>query len=491
MGIASKILSSDYTKGIEKFFFVIDLLVCSIWGLFMFSTWGFHLRALMVPLLMVVMRLWVSFLVYKRIGYGLYSAIGFAVVFLLYENRDFVFALPIIKMVDYACMIFGGVAPKLFYAGYYYTPDKETGHLIASLGYAWLAGYPVFFGLYSLLKIKVFRFRLMPEWKAIIKYVIAVSVYVYFYEFVREPSSPPDWWVWTLLISLIPIFVEWRRHKNNPGSFAPIWKDRQMHEYGLLSLIILTAFLIGRENPGYLGFVGIIALTVLLLFVVLYFDSKSLLSKDAWILAFGSFLYWWAQFFDNESKIMLLVINLCCIAYVCFLKGLNWKTLLFMPIAIAIFIQPFCIGYNLYSATHVGMRGKYRYYDQAIKGLWLVDCGSDKLGLRDRYGMILNADYEDIVQLQRTKPFVKIQKNGKWGVYDIEQRRLEVDPVYTAIIQKGKYTFLLEDEQNPENNKYLTMFVHYYRYEAQTSKFYALTDTIPTGPLAYEWPEEW
>ena len=84
MGIASKILSSDYVKGIEKFFFVIDLLVCSIWGLFMFSTWGFHLRALMVPLLMVVMRLWVSFLVYKRIGYGLYAAIGFAVVFLLY-----------------------------------------------------------------------------------------------------------------------------------------------------------------------------------------------------------------------------------------------------------------------------------------------------------------------------------------------------------------------------------------------------------------------
>ena len=168
MGIISKILSSDYVKEIEKFFFVIDLLVCSIWGLFMFSTWGFHLRALMVPLLMVVMRLWVSFLVYKRIGYGLYSAIGFAVVFLLYENRDFVFALPIIKMVDYACMIFGCAVPKLFYAGYYYTPDKETGHLIAFLGYAWIAGYPILFGLYSLLKIKVFRFSLMPEWKAII-----------------------------------------------------------------------------------------------------------------------------------------------------------------------------------------------------------------------------------------------------------------------------------------------------------------------------------
>ena len=165
--------------------------------------------------------------------------------------------------------------------------------------------------------------------------------------------------------------------------------------------------------------------------------------------------------------------------------------MLFVPIAIIVFIQPCCIGYNLYAATHVGMRAKYKDYAPAIKGLWLVDCGSDKLGLRDRYGMVLNADYEDVLQLQPTKPFLKVQKNGKWGVYDIEQRRLEVDPVYTAIIQKGKYTFLLEDELNPENNKYLTMFVHYYRYEARTSKFYALTDTIPTEPLAYEWPEEW
>ena len=119
-----------------------------------------------------------------------------------------------------------------------------------------------------------------------------------------------------------------------------------------------------------------------------------------------------------------------------------------------------------------------------------MDCGSNKLGLRDRYGMVLNADYEDIQQLQPTKPFVKVQKNGKWGVYDIEQHQMEIEPTYTDIVQKGKYTFLLEDTLNTENNKYLTMFVHYYRYQARITKFYALTDTIPSEPLAYEWPED-
>lgn len=181
-------------KGLEKSLIIIDLLLCSIWGLFMFSTWGFSIRALIVPLLLVIIRFEVSFLVYKRVGHGLYSAIAFAVLLLFYEHRDFVVGLPIVRMVDYVCMIFGDTAPKLFYTDYYYSSEKDTGQLIANLGYVWLAGYPILFGLYSLLKIRTIKFRFIPGWKFIIKYVLAVSVYAYFYEFVREPSSPPDWW---------------------------------------------------------------------------------------------------------------------------------------------------------------------------------------------------------------------------------------------------------------------------------------------------------
>ena len=481
--------STGLIKGAEKCLFVLDLLLCSIWGLFMFSTWGFSIRALTVPLLLVVMRIWLLFLVYKRIGWGLYSAIAFAVLLMYYEHRDFVIALPIVRMVDYACMIFCGASPKLFYAGYYYTSDKETGQLIANIGYAWLVGYPIVVGLFSLLKLKAFKFRMMPGWKTVIKYTVCVSVYAYCYEFVREPSSPPYWWVWTLLMSLVPIIVERHCYKKDYEGFTPMWKDRQVRYYGLLSLIMLTAFLIGRENPGYLGFVGALALPVLLLYVTMRFEDMPFQSRDALILVAGSFVFWWAQFFDHELRIIALALNLCCIAYVCFLKGLNWKTLLFVPLAIAVFIQPLCIGYNLYTATHVGMRSKYRYYDRAINGLWVVDDGKDKLGIRDRYGMVINADYEEIYQLQPSKPYVKVLKNGKWGVYDLEQHRMDIDPVYTDIIQKGKYTFLLLDEENPKNNKYLTMFVHYYRYQARFRKFYELTDTIQKEVLAYDWSE--
>lgn len=481
--------STELLKGTNKCLLVLDLLLCSIWGLFMFSTWGFSIRALMVPLLLVVMRIWLSFFVYKRIGWGLYSAIAFAVLLLFYEHRDFVIALPIVRMVDYTCMIFGGAVPKLFYAGYYYTPDKETGQLVANLGYVWLVGYPVVVGLFSLLKLKAVKFRMMPCWKTVIKYTVCVSLYAYCYEFVREPSSPPYWWVWTLLMSLVPIIVERHRYKKDHEGFTPMWKDRQVRYFELLSLIILTAFLIGRENPGYLGFVGALALPVLLLYVTMRFEDKPFQSRDALILVTGSFVFWWAQFFDHELRVIALALNLCCIAYVCFLKGLNWKTLLFVPLAIAVFIQPLCIGYNLYTATHVGMRSKYRYYDRAINGLWVVDDGKDKLGIRDRYGMVLNADYEEIYQLQPSKPYVKVLKNDRWGVYDLEQHRMDIAPTYTDIIQKGKYTFLLLDEENPKKNKYLTMFVHYYRYQARFRKFYELTDTIPEEVLAYDWSE--
>ena len=166
--------------------------------------------------------------------------------------------------------------------------------------------------------------------------------------------------------------------------------------------------------------------------------------------------------------------------------------MLFVPIAIAAYIQPLCIGYNLYTATHVGMMGKYRHYEKAINGLWVVDNGKDRLGIRDRYGIVLNADFEEIYQLQPSKPYVKVLKNGKWGVYDLEQHRMDIEPTYTDIIQKGKYTFLLSDEKNPQNNKYLTMYVQYYKYLARFGKFYEVTDTIPQEPLSYDWEQhEW
>ena len=483
---------NKFKESTEKTLFVIDLILCSIWGLFMYSTWGFSIKALIVPLLLVITRLEVSFLVYKRVGYGLFSAIAFAVMLLFYEHRDFIVGLPIIRMVDYFCMIVGGAAPKLFYTGYYYTSEKEMGQMIANLGYVWLAGYPILFGLYSLHKIRTINFRLIFGWKFIIKYTIAVSLYAYFYEFIREPSSPPDWWLWTFLLSFIPIITDRYRYKESSGNFTPLWKDRQVSYYGLVSLIMLTAFLIGRENPGYLGMIGVLTLPILLLYVIMRFEDNPFQSRDALILIAGSFVYWWAQFFDHELKISSLVINLCCIAYVCFLKGLNWKTMLFVPIAIAAYIQPLCIGYNLYTATHVGMMGKYRHYEKAINGLWVVDNGKDRLGIRDRYGIVLNADFEEIYQLQPSKPYVKVLKNGKWGVYDLEQHRMDIEPTYTDIIQKGKYTFLLSDEKNPQNNKYLTMYVQYYKYLARFGKFYEVTDTIPQEPLSYDWEQhEW
>lgn len=38
---------------------------------------------------------------------------------------------------------------------------------------------PILFGLYSLLKIRNFKFRLVPGWKTVVKYVVVVSLYAY------------------------------------------------------------------------------------------------------------------------------------------------------------------------------------------------------------------------------------------------------------------------------------------------------------------------
>ena len=35
---------------------------------------------------------------------------------------------------------------------------------------------PILFGLYSLLKIRNFKFRLVPSWETVVKYIVVVSI---------------------------------------------------------------------------------------------------------------------------------------------------------------------------------------------------------------------------------------------------------------------------------------------------------------------------
>ena len=73
--------------------------------------------------------------------------------------------------------------------------------------------------------------------------------------------------------------------------------------------------------------------------------------------------------------------------------------------------------------------------------------GSEGDGIRDRYGLILPAEYYYIDLLIPTKPYCKVRKLDGWKIYDLEKQKLISDEEFTDVIPYGEYSFLLMSEQ--------------------------------------------
>lgn len=109
------------------------------------------------------------------------------------------------------------------------------------------------------------------------------------------------------------------------------------------------------------------------------------------------------------------------------------------------FVLPIlCIGYNPCSTLHAGRVRVCRDYDYSPSGLLYVE-SYDGTGIRDRYEMILPAEYDRIEILVPNKPFFKVKKRNLWYVYDIIAHELVSEEGYLDIIPYGKDAFLLKN----------------------------------------------
>ena len=110
------------------------------------------------------------------------------------------------------------------------------------------------------------------------------------------------------------------------------------------------------------------------------------------------------------------------------------------------FILPTLIlGYNQYTVLDSRRLIKYEQYHYAPSGVLITyNPATNTCGLRDRYGEILSSEYNQFVHMHEAcKPFVKIQQNSYWGIYDIEKNKVVVKPQFMDIIPYGENTYKL------------------------------------------------
>ena len=141
----------------------------------------------------------------------------------------------------------------------------------------------------------------------------------------------------------------------------------------------------------------------------------------------------------------------------------------------AVVVPVLSLGYNPYSAMEASRSGdEFVGYRHGEKGLMWVR-SSKGFGLRDRYGIIIPAQYTQIEFLDNMKPYVKVKEGtNEWGLYDIERKEYITTEYYENIELYGKNIIRLQKDSCYHYMNY----EEFYNWDSEEAQ-HVFTDTIP------------
>jgi hypothetical protein len=113
--------------------------------------------------------------------------------------------------------------------------------------------------------------------------------------------------------------------------------------------------------------------------------------------------------------------------------------------AIAFVLPIMSLGYNPYTVTDA-VRSCPFEYNYAPHGLLLVK-GVNGMGIRDRYGIILPAGYDDVRVIDARQSYVRVLKKGLWGIYNLEKHQMVVEPSLMKISMDDNRVFHATNRQ--------------------------------------------
>lgn len=354
----------------QKFFW-LDLAVCSLWMLIVlahFSWWFFPTHFLVV--VAVVMRMVLSFALYRREKRSWMPLVAFSALFVL---------LSFVEQIKYA-----------------------TGHL---------ADLPFF--VLGLNKYELTRNILICILQAWL-FLGPIAVYIVERCMKRLTASTLTW-------------------KDALG--AMMWKDKGTRTYCQLMLIAICALYAGLAMDMRMSRFACVVLPPLSLYLIAHHVSAGKGSSEARPLAFhvglmvaAMVLFFLAQQYAWIWRIPMLVASIAVVAYACWQalgrQGLIGGSLV-ATIYLGILLPTLAIGYNQYVCLDYGRSGYYTL--EPFRGIFFIkDAKTDKVGLRDRYGMLIEPAYEKIVHHASSRSWCiyELRNNGSYTLYNLGSNKM-------------------------------------------------------------------
>lgn len=427
----------------SRFVLATDLFICTIWLILVFHVGS----AAYYPLLWIVpvLRMWLSFLTYRRSRMAL-TPLLLLVVFCLgtlknHANPVFMlFNRPMLAVLKSLMAFFGSGHFDLAEFSDIWYGSWDYRYWIAGISYVWVVVIPAVVYVY-----RCFKGKLVPSqlgiWKRVglVAYIIASIVVMSVFVGGLGTGSVSVLALFILLM-LIPVIF----NKGRIEGFL----TRFEQSFVLCMLMFGLAYSCGVSYNS-VSAITTAALPAAFMALVNWNLGRKTDYKDLMLLVLGASVFYIAQYGINMIRIILLLMSLgffaVAIARFAYSTRRYWSSVA-LYVVVSLAIPVFCIGYNPFSVLEARRVRHFDDYGFSRHGLMLVT-GSEGDGIRDRYGLILPAEYYYIDLLIPTKPYCKVRKLDGWKIYDLEKQKLISDEEFTDVIPYGEYSFLLKSEQ--------------------------------------------
>lgn len=438
----------------SKMMLVADLSVCCIWLVFIMhnsiGTVWCRPAVWAAPLL----RIWLSFLTYRRSRMALAPIIMLSLLalgsLLGRAMSGFVlFVQPLLLMLQVVPQLFGESLITADNMQEVWSTMSEYTALIGIVVSVWLILLPL--GIYI---YRSFRKEIVPSSFSVRK---RVGLYAFLVgTFLVETFVVTDFrYVHIAILLFIPVIF-------NSGKLEGL--ITQGEKVFLIFLLLLEVACICALDYSLASVIMVMVFPLAFYTMGCRIAGKDIVYCDVLMIISASVLFIWGQYEINMYRLVLLLLSLALTSIVMMRFAISTRkywTAAAVYVMVAVILPILSIGYNPYSVMEAGRVIHYDDYRYSPNGLMMVK-GKDGYGIRDRYGLILPAEYDWIEHLIPSKPYCKVKKDEYWLIYDIERQELLSEEQFTDVIQCGDLAYKL---QSPSEDRYLLVPDRYSRFD--------------------------
>lgn len=412
---------------ISKFWSFADLAICGVWVLLLVHRWGFTTIEVLCP----VLRIWTNFLMKRR---SKLAAIPLAALSLLcielFSYRGIMFVRRVwLQFLSSARAL---INAKSFSWPDYYELSDSLGDLslpIIIFGVGWMIVIPWCIYIWRLCKKQLHSSEFgTRKTVGLCIYVIATIFECGFVQI--RPAGV----VAMLLVLLIPVFF-------NNGSIKGLLSRGEIAYLLTLAILMLADFSGVRMKPE--SVIAVCVLPVAFFILMNWYMHRETNYKDIlWIFA-ASIIFWSAQYTTDATRLLHLFASLSVMAIPLVRLAVETKkkwASAGIYAMVALVLPLLSLGYNPYAVLNAKRVS-------SNDALMLCKTDDGKCGLRDRYGVVLPIEYDNIRVLSPSKPYWKVGKGNEWQIYDIYRQELLSEEWFGDIICCNENVYQLKSQK--------------------------------------------